>query len=145
MAYTLTFWGTRGSIPTPGPQTARYGGNTPCVAVQREDAAGDRLVIMDAGTGIRPLGKALVGGGNGPLQLDLLVTHTHWDHIQGLPFFSPFFGDLHAATGMVIVPSSPTVIFRNFAGIFICSISSFVLLTLDSASSSPVVPMSFIF
>ncbi len=93
MAYTLTFWGTRGSIPTPGPQTARYGGNTPCVAVHREDAGGDRLVIMDAGTGIRLLGKDLVQSGNGPLQLDLLVTHTHWDHIQGLPFFAPFFGE----------------------------------------------------
>ncbi len=91
MTYTATFWGTRGSIPTPGPHTTRYGGNTPCVAVERRDAHGDRLVILDAGTGIRALGKALAERGNGALAVDLLLSHTHWDHIQGLPFFAPFF------------------------------------------------------
>lgn len=86
MTYTITFWGTRGSIPTPGPQTARYGGNTSCVAV----AGGkDELVILDAGSGIRPLGRELHKNGNGGMSADILVSHTHWDHIQGLPFFQP--------------------------------------------------------
>ncbi len=88
MTYTITFWGTRGSIPTPGPHTARYGGNTSCVAV----AGGkDELVILDAGSGIRPLGRELhrIGNGSGGMSADILVSHTHWDHIQGLPFFQP--------------------------------------------------------
>ncbi len=88
MAYRLTVWGARGSIPTPGPQTSRYGGNTACVSVEI-DGKGDRLVILDAGTGIRMLGKALAASGTDALNADLLVTHTHWDHIQGLPFFAP--------------------------------------------------------
>ncbi len=93
MAYRVTFWGTRGSIPTPGPGTARYGGNTPCVAVEGLGADRARLVILDAGTGIRLLGGQLVRvGGKDPLNVDLLLSHTHWDHIQGLPFFAPFFG-----------------------------------------------------
>jgi phosphoribosyl 1,2-cyclic phosphodiesterase len=86
--YTVTFWGTRGSIPTPGPHTARYGGNTPCVSVA---AGGDRLVVLDAGTGIRPLGLAVDGEDQGPLNLEILLPHCHWDHIQGLPFFKPLF------------------------------------------------------
>lgn len=92
MAYRVSVWGARGSIPTPGPNTARYGGNTACLAIEADGSNGDRLVILDAGTGIRPLGNALVTNGNGPLIVDLLVTHTHWDHIQGLPFFAPFSG-----------------------------------------------------
>ena len=88
MAGRITIWGARGSVPTPGPATARYGGNTACVSVR----AADGLVILDAGTGIRALGKELVDGDNRPVSVDLLVTHTHWDHIQGLPFFAPFFG-----------------------------------------------------
>lgn len=91
MTYRVTVWGARGSIPTPGPLTARYGGNTSCVAVQTDGSNGDHLVILDAGTGIRPLGETLVGDGNDALTVALLVTHTHWDHIQGLPFFAPFF------------------------------------------------------
>ena len=86
--YTVTFWGTRGSIPTPGAFTARYGGNTPCVAV--EGAGGD-LVILDAGTGIRALGSRLVAEQNGSVRAEILLTHAHWDHIQGLPYFKPFF------------------------------------------------------
>lgn len=86
MTYTITFWGTRGSIPTPGPQTARYGGNTACVAVAGRK---DELVILDAGSGIRPLGRELQRSGNGGINADILVSHTHWDHIQGLPFFQP--------------------------------------------------------
>lgn len=91
MTYRVTVWGARGSIPTPGPFTARYGGNTSCVAVQTDGSNGDQLVILDAGTGIRPLGETLVANGNDALTVALLVTHTHWDHIQGLPFFAPFF------------------------------------------------------
>jgi phosphoribosyl 1,2-cyclic phosphodiesterase len=87
MPYTVTFWGTRGSIPTPGAHTVRYGGNTPCVAVE----AGDQLVILDAGTGIRALGAQLVERQTGPIRAEILLSHTHWDHIQGLPHFRPFF------------------------------------------------------
>jgi phosphoribosyl 1,2-cyclic phosphodiesterase len=86
VAHTLTFWGTRGSIPTPGPDTARYGGNTACISL---DGRPGRLVILDAGSGLRPLGHELMQRRNGPLTADILLSHTHWDHIQGLPFFKP--------------------------------------------------------
>ena len=88
MAYTVTFWGTRGSIPTPGAATARYGGNTPCVAVE---GAGGELVVLDAGTGIRALGLELVEKQNGAVKVEILLSHAYWDHIQGLPHFKPFF------------------------------------------------------
>jgi phosphoribosyl 1,2-cyclic phosphodiesterase len=91
MTYRLTIWGARGSIPTPGPRTARYGGNTPCVAVESDTAGARGLVILDAGTGIRPLGSTLVERFRDPIEVDLLLSHTHWDHIQGLPFFAPLF------------------------------------------------------
>jgi len=85
---TVTFWGVRGSIAAPGPDTIRYGGNTPCVTVEYDG----HMVILDAGTGIRKLGIALQSAAGGkPLDLDLLVSHTHWDHIQGFPFFVPAF------------------------------------------------------
>jgi len=84
----LKFWGVRGSIPTPGPGTVRHGGNTSCVEVRH----GDDIIILDAGTGLRALGSALLAEfKNRPLNLTLLVTHTHWDHIQGLPFFAPIY------------------------------------------------------
>ena len=84
----VRFWGVRGSIATPGPETVRYGGNTPCVTVER----GRDLLILDAGTGLRPLGVALQAAAGGqPLDLKMLITHTHWDHIQGFPFFVPAF------------------------------------------------------
>jgi phosphoribosyl 1,2-cyclic phosphodiesterase len=86
VAHALTFWGTRGSIPTPGPDTARYGGNTSCIGI---DGTGDRLIILDAGSGLRPLGHELMKQRNSSLTADILLTHTHWDHIQGLPFFKP--------------------------------------------------------
>jgi phosphoribosyl 1,2-cyclic phosphodiesterase/CheY-like chemotaxis protein len=82
----VKFWGVRGSIPTPGPTTALYGGNTTCVEVR----ADGELIILDAGTGIRPLGLQLISEFKGtPLNLTVLMTHTHWDHIQGFPFFIP--------------------------------------------------------
>lgn len=84
----VKFWGVRGSIPSPGPDTVNFGGNTSCV----EFRAGDEIIILDAGTGLRGLGRALAEEfGCQPLNLTLLLTHTHWDHIQGLPFFQPVY------------------------------------------------------
>ncbi|HET9483573.1 MAG TPA: MBL fold metallo-hydrolase [Xanthomonadales bacterium] len=86
----IRFWGVRGSIPAPGPDTIRYGGNTACVSVHTK-AGG--LVIIDMGTGLMHLGNALMAGpfGKGQGQATILLSHTHWDHIQGLGFFAPVF------------------------------------------------------
>jgi len=83
----VRFWGTRGSIATPGPATLRYGGNTSCVEITSD--AGD-LILIDAGTGANALGKALMEQGRAK-RGHILISHTHWDHIQGLPFFAPLF------------------------------------------------------
>ncbi|MBX5490171.1 MAG: MBL fold metallo-hydrolase [Chloroflexi bacterium] len=83
----VRFWGTRGSIAVPGPTTVRFGGNTSCVEMRT--AAGE-LFIFDSGTGIRALGQALLAAG-GPVRGHILLSHTHWDHIQGFPFFAPAF------------------------------------------------------
>ena len=91
MSYTVAFWGVRGSIPTPGSETMRYGGNTACVSVERDDQDGSQVLVFDAGTGIRRLGNELVDRANGKLMIDLLISHTHWDHIQGFPYFFPAF------------------------------------------------------
>jgi phosphoribosyl 1,2-cyclic phosphodiesterase/CheY-like chemotaxis protein len=84
----VRFWGTRGSIPKPGPTTIRYGGNTLCVEVR---TARGTLVIIDCGTGLHGLGHSLLSAGSKPLAGHILISHTHWDHIQGVPFFAPFF------------------------------------------------------
>src|SRR2546423_728690 len=81
----LTFWGTRGTVPVPGPDTVRYGGNTACVSV--ETSKGE-LVIIDSGTGIRNLGKMLAAQ-KGLQCATLFMSHSHWDHIQGFPLFAP--------------------------------------------------------
>ncbi|MDX2109033.1 MAG: response regulator [Verrucomicrobiota bacterium] len=82
----VKFWGVRGSIPVPGPTTVRYGGNTTCIEVR----VGEDLFIVDAGTGIRGLGQDIMKNKRSePLEINLFITHTHWDHIQGLPFFTP--------------------------------------------------------
>jgi phosphoribosyl 1,2-cyclic phosphodiesterase len=86
----VTFWGVRGSIAAPGPGTVRYGGNTSCVSVRL--GSGD-LVILDCGTGARNLGLQLLAGafGQGRGRATFLLSHAHWDHIQGFPFFGPFY------------------------------------------------------
>ena len=86
MAY-IKFWGVRGSIPTPGPQTNRYGGNTPCLELNYD---GDNFFILDAGSGIRALGLHLMSLGK-PVKSHVFISHMHWDHIQGIPFFVPAF------------------------------------------------------
>jgi len=84
----VRFWGTRGSIPAPGRQTATYGGNTSCVEVRAADGT---LIMLDCGTGARELGLQLQRSSAKPLRLHLFIGHTHWDHIQGFPFFVPAF------------------------------------------------------
>jgi phosphoribosyl 1,2-cyclic phosphodiesterase len=84
--FVVKFWGVRGSCPTPGKETVIFGGNTPCVEIQ----IGDKILIMDAGTGIRGLGLDFQQNDK-KLNIDIFITHTHWDHIQGLPFFKPLY------------------------------------------------------
>jgi len=88
MSLSITFWGTRGTIPVPGARTTRYGGNTSCVAVR--DNTG-RCLVLDAGTGIRGLGAELRKAA--PSRVDVLLSHVHWDHIQGMPFFPLLYAD----------------------------------------------------
>ena len=120
MSLRVQFWGTRGSIPTPGRNTVRYGGNTPCVELRTSEGW---LIILDAGTGIRELGRSLISRANGaPIAGDIFLTHAHWDHIQGIPFFGPIFqrGNhftiwgakaLHASIGRVVRDQMSPVVF----------------------------------
>ncbi|MDR0323648.1 MAG: MBL fold metallo-hydrolase [Treponema sp.] len=87
---SVRFWGVRGSIPCPGPDTVLFGGNTACVEIR----ADDRLLIVDLGTGIRPLGDWLMANDfrtKGRISADIFVTHTHWDHVLGFPMFTPVY------------------------------------------------------
>jgi CheY-like chemotaxis protein/phosphoribosyl 1,2-cyclic phosphodiesterase len=97
----VRFWGTRGSMAKPGPSTVRYGGNTSCVEVRSADGT---LIVLDCGTGAHGLGHTLTASG-ARCDGHLLITHTHWDHIQGFPFFSPLFTsgntwDIYAPGGL---------------------------------------------
>jgi phosphoribosyl 1,2-cyclic phosphodiesterase len=85
----IKFWGVRGSIPCPGPHTMKYGGNTACLELRFED----RLIIVDAGSGIRDLGNHMMSHdlSKGPMETEIFLTHTHWDHIMGFPFFTPIY------------------------------------------------------
>ncbi len=98
----VRFWGTRGSIATPGETTLRHGGNTACVEVRSESGT---LLVIDCGTGARALGQDLLARKHGRLRGHILISHTHWDHIQGLPFFAPLFvpgseWDIYAPRGL---------------------------------------------
>jgi ribonuclease BN (tRNA processing enzyme) len=98
----IRIWGTRGSLPRPGPTTILYGGNTPCVEVRAADGT---LIVLDCGTGSFPLAQTLVAPASARASGHLLITHTHWDHIQGFPFFSPLFvprneWDIYAPKGI---------------------------------------------
>ncbi|HJL20499.1 MAG TPA: MBL fold metallo-hydrolase [Sandaracinaceae bacterium LLY-WYZ-13_1] len=92
MELTIRFWGVRGSIASPGEGTVRTGGNTPCVEVR----CGDAIVILDAGTGLRGLGERMIR--RGEREATILLSHLHWDHIQGLPFFVPAWVPGHRLT-----------------------------------------------
>jgi len=81
----IDFWGVRGSVPSPGSETIRYGGNTSCISITVEN----KILILDAGTGIRNLGSSMIEQSD--LKIFVIITHTHWDHIQGFPFFTPIY------------------------------------------------------
>ena len=87
----VRFWGVRGSIPCPGPSTVKYGGNTASIELRFGEE--ERLIIVDAGSGIRPLGNFLMGNDlpKGPIETSIFLSHTHWDHIMGFPFFTPIY------------------------------------------------------
>jgi phosphoribosyl 1,2-cyclic phosphodiesterase len=102
--FTVQFWGVRGSIPSPGLHTVRYGGNTPCVEMQ----VGGKRLIFDGGTGLHVLGQSLLR--QMPIEAHIFFTHSHWDHVQGFPFFSPGFvrgNDFHIYGA--IAPDGSTV------------------------------------
>jgi phosphoribosyl 1,2-cyclic phosphodiesterase len=91
--FQVRIWGDRGSIPCPGPDTVQFGGNTSCIEVRLGDPGKPRLIIIDAGSGIRSLGDSLMRSDfkRGPIDADIFITHTHWDHIMGFPIFTPIY------------------------------------------------------
>lgn len=93
----IRFWGTRGTCPSPGPRTVRYGGNTPCVEVRPTHGhADDPIIVLDAGSGIRLLGQSLMQHGESQRAIHLFLSHRHLDHVQGLAHFGPLFGRARA-------------------------------------------------
>jgi phosphoribosyl 1,2-cyclic phosphodiesterase len=107
-----TVWGCRGSLASPGPETVRYGGNTSCLEVRLSD---DSLLVLDAGTGIRPLGVAL--GADRPSRIDILLTHLHIDHLEGIGFFGPLWDpsmEIH-----IWGPASPTRSLEQRIGMYL--------------------------
>ena len=98
----IRFWGTRGSIPVPGKDTTIFGGNTTCLEITLESG---RVIIIDSGTGIRPLGQQLIAGGE-KVDINLLITHIHWDHVWGFPFFDP----IYESTSKITIDGFPTCI-----------------------------------
>ena len=118
----VTFWGTRGSIAAPGPRTVRYGGNTSCVEIRADDGT---LIVCDSGTGIRELGMHLLAKQE-EVHGHVFFSHTHWDHIQGWPFFLPAFmkGNeftLHALAGASTTASNASWRIRWSTPIFRCA------------------------
>ena len=108
---TVRFWGTRGSIPSPGPDTSRFGGNTSCLEVRLGNG---KRIIFDAGSGMRPLGNSIVTSEE-RLEEIVFLTHFHWDHIQGFPFFAPLYRP--STTLRIVGPMQQTIDIRSlFAG-----------------------------
>ncbi|WP_395340894.1 MBL fold metallo-hydrolase [Ningiella sp. W23] len=108
----VTFYGVRGSIPTPGPEYMKYGGNTACVHVELEDGTD---IVLDAGTGIRVLGKKLAAK---KTPINLLLSHNHWDHIQGFPFFIPIYQpgrEINITPGMTKL-EQPEAVVKQMSG-----------------------------
>lgn len=111
-SFRVRFWGVRGSTPTPMPDYMRYGGNTPCVEVETHDGT---ILILDAGTGLRSLGDSLIQRARetkNPIEASILLSHFHWDHIQGFPFFRPIYSPQNSFT---ICGSIPETQFLKFA------------------------------
>lgn len=109
----IKFWGVRGSTPVPGPDTVRFGGNTPCVEFRPDS---ERLIILDCGTGLRQLGNHLMKTTGGkPMKAEIFLSHTHWDHLHGFPFFTPAFipGNNFIIRGPVDFDSSLESIFKG--------------------------------
>lgn len=111
----LTFYGVRGSIPTPGPEYVRYGGNTACVHIELSDGTD---IIIDSGTGIRLLGQKLAAKQS---PVHLLLTHNHWDHIQGFPFFAPIYQpgrEINITPGQTTLPEFDAILKQMEGSVF---------------------------